>query len=120
MKADELRGHLDGLVLAVLEERSLHGPAHLKRRLLKDAADGLADTVAAYRATGIDEAQALARAIADFGNVPRVDPAFQEELDVAGARRLAAVNVLVLPLLTVFWNYVWEHNPTIPMGLQAG
>lgn len=91
--------------------RELRGPRRVKRRLLREAADGLADAAEAYRAAGLDEADAEARAVDEFGTVAAVQPAFQAVLDRATARRAAIVGLCLFPLLTLFWNVAWEQNP---------
>lgn len=91
--------------------RSLHGPTRAKASLLDEAAAGLDDAACAYRRVGVERSAAAARAVADFGTVAAVRAAFQEELDIANARRMASLAVLLLPLLQVFWNVAWELNP---------
>lgn len=92
-------------------DQSLRGPKRVKRRLLDEAAAGLADAAEAYHDAGWDKKAAAARAVADFGPVPEIAPAFQAELDVARARRTAVATVLSMPLLAVLWNDVWESDP---------
>lgn len=105
-------------------DRSLRGPARVRRRLLRDAADGLADTVTAYRDAGLSESAAASRALADFGGVAQLAPAFQAELDVAQARRTAMVAVLSTPPLVLLWNVLWDlgpdydrHHPMATLGI---
>lgn len=92
-------------------DRSLRGPARVRRRLLRDAAEGLADTVTAYRDAGLSETAATSRALADFGCVAALAPAFQAELDVAQARRTAMAAVVSTPPLVVLWNLLWDLGP---------
>lgn len=91
--------------------RSLRGPRRVKRRMLREASEGLTDAVEAHRAVGLDDDAARARAVAEFGPVPAVRPAFQDELDRALARRAATVGLCLFPLVTLFWNVAWECSP---------
>lgn len=91
--------------------QSLSGPRRAKRRLLAEAQTGLTDTVEAMRAAGVDAPTATARAIADFGAVDQLRVHFQAELDIVATRNTARRSVLLVPLVTLFWNVVWELNP---------
>ncbi|WP_106401003.1 permease prefix domain 1-containing protein [Actinocorallia populi] len=75
----------------------LHGPARLKARMLEELRGGLADA-AADLSPGPDP-DAARRAVAEFGSVSELAPAFQRELTLAQARRTARTMALLLPLL---------------------
>jgi hypothetical protein len=92
-------------------DRSLSGPARARQRLLAEAHHGLTDAVEAHLATGADTRTASARALSEFGTVAQVRAEFQAELDVAASRHRAMRSVLLVPLITLFWNVTWELNP---------
>ena len=65
-------------------DRALSGPGGLKRRMLAEARDGLDDAVRDLREAGEPPAAAAHQAIAEFGTVDEVAPAFQTELAAVG------------------------------------
>lgn len=67
----------------------LRGPRRVKAGLLREAADHLDDATEAYLRAGLDPDRARARAVADFGSVAEIAPAFQTTLAVAASRRTA-------------------------------
>lgn len=120
-------GHVDGTIAEL--DRALRGPVRVKRGLLDETRAGLVDAVHAYRAAGVDRTEAARRAVADFGDVPEVAPAFQAELDVARLRRTAVAALVALPLLGWLCDVLWDLNPhqaqalplVLPLiGLTAG
>lgn len=92
-------------------DRSLHGPRGARKSLLEEAKDGLLDATDAYRHLGVHPADAVRRALADFGTIAEVTPAFQAELDDARRQRAATTILLVLPGLITVWSLAWRANP---------
>jgi hypothetical protein len=79
-------------------DSALVGPRRVKRGLLAEAADHLAEGQQAYERAGYDAPEAASRAIAEFGSVEEVAPAFQTTLAVAASRRTAwALLAFLLP-----------------------
>jgi hypothetical protein len=68
---------------------ALRGPRRAKADLLAEARDSLWDAAAAYQKMGLDESAAQRRAVADFGGLAEIAPAYQAELAVAQGRRTA-------------------------------
>jgi hypothetical protein len=99
--------------LAALD-RALRGPAKVKAALLAEAADGLHDTVSAYREAGLSPADAASRAVDEFGSVPVLVPSYQRELSLEYARRTAVLVLWGLPLLLVLWHVAWVTSPAQP------
>lgn len=85
-------------------DAALVGPRATKRGLLREAADHLDDARDAYVRAGLSEAEAGARAVADFGSVNEVAPAFQTTLAVASARRTAAQLLAILAIQPFLWD----------------
>jgi hypothetical protein len=67
----------------------LRGPRRLKADLLAEARDSLCDAADAYQQKGLGAAAAARRAVAEFGGVAEIAPAYQAELAVAQGRRTA-------------------------------
>lgn len=99
--------------LAALD-RALRGPARVKAALLAEAADGLYDTVSAYREAGLSPADAADRAVEEFGSVPVLVPSYQRELSLEYARRTAVLVLWGLPFLLVLWHVAWVNSPGKP------
>lgn len=93
---------------------ALRGPAKVKAALLAEAADGLHDTVSAYRAAGLSDGDATRRAVDEFGPVPVLVPSYQRELSVAYARRTAVAVLWGMPFLLVLWHVAWVTSPGQP------
>ncbi|WP_205474087.1 permease prefix domain 1-containing protein [Nocardioides sp. SYSU D00038] len=83
---------------------ALRGPQRVRRGLVREAADHLADATDAYVAAGLDRAAAERRAVADFGTVAEVAPAFQTTLAVASSRRTAWAFLLGLLPQPFLWD----------------
>lgn len=99
-------------------DRTLRGPARLKRCLLAEVRDGLDDAVAAHREAGLDEAAAHARAAAEFGGAAEVAPLFQRELVAAQARSTAVLLASAFPALMLGWDLLWRSG--VVAGGPAG
>lgn len=67
----------------------LRAPGRVRRGLLAEAAGHLEDATDDYVARGLDQPTAEARALADFGTVDEIAPAFRTTLAVAASRRTA-------------------------------
>lgn len=80
-----------------------------KASLIAEARDGLYDAVEAYQARGLDDATAQHLAVADFGTVNDVLPAYQAELAVAQGRRLAILLTVGCPVSQAVSGLAWRH-----------
>ncbi|UMG92681.1 permease prefix domain 1-containing protein [Nocardioides sp. TF02-7] len=92
-----------GTYLADLDA-ALAGPRRARRDLVAEAAGHLDDAVAAYERAGWDAEQAERRAVADFGPLDVVVPAFQTTLAVAAARRTAWLLLVALGVQPFLWD----------------
>lgn len=97
---------------AALRSR-LRGPARHRASLVAEARDGLEDAAEAYRAGGLDDAAAQRQAVADFGTLPEVLPAYQAELGVVQGRRVATVLALGSPLMHLASELTWRYQPSV-------
>jgi hypothetical protein len=95
------------------------------RVLVAEARDGLVDAAAAYRDAGLGAVDAERRAVADFGPVEAVAPAYRQEVAVRQARRTSRLlcGLLVPPLLA--WPAVLAadrppHGVAVLAGHLAG
>jgi hypothetical protein len=94
--------------------RRLRGPRRLKRDLLAEARDGLADAAEALRADGLDRDEAERIAVAEFGDVAEIAPGYQAELAACQGRRTAALLFLSVPVTTLMWSALWRLHPWRP------
>ncbi|WP_181774259.1 permease prefix domain 1-containing protein [Amycolatopsis pittospori] len=85
-------------------DRRLSGSAGAKADLLTEARDGLHDAADAYREGGVDEAEAERRAVADFGPVDVIAPAYQAELGLRRDIRVLWELIVGVPLLILSWD----------------
>lgn len=92
---------------------SLSGPRRAKRDLLTEARDSLFDSAEAYQERGLNRTAAERRAVADFGVVKEVAPAYQAELGLAQGRRTALLVILVLAPQ----HLIWDNAPSTGLGL---
>lgn len=83
---------------------ALVGPRRVKRGLVDEARDHLVDATEAYADAGYDEDEAAAMAVADFGPVEEIAPAFQTTLAVAASRRTAWVMLAILGAQPLIWD----------------
>jgi len=83
--------------------RGLRGPIRLRRRMVAEMRDGLADAVAAYTGQGMPPERAMACAVREFGTPDEVAPAVQAELTIAQTRHTARAITVTLPLLVACW-----------------
>ncbi|WP_405063109.1 permease prefix domain 1-containing protein [Kribbella sp. NBC_01505] len=91
--------------------KALPGPRRKKADLLAEARDHLTDATEALEADGLDRTAAERAAVADFGDLSDVVPAYREELAVAQSRITAALLFGVLILQPLIWQPgVWSWN----------
>ncbi|WP_214406516.1 permease prefix domain 1-containing protein [Pseudonocardia lacus] len=114
---------LDPVAAHVAElERSLRGPARVRREIVREVRDGLADATDAYRRAGLDTAQAARLAVRDFGPVAEVADLYQDELAAGQGRRTALQLAVLLPALMALWSLLWSSGlmgADGPTGLTA-
>ena len=104
--------------VAALDD-ALVGPARVRRGLVQEAKDHLEDAADALRRAGHDRSDSERRAVADFGALDEIVPAFQITLAVAAARRTALMLFVVLGLQPFLWDGPLgphDHQPA-PDGL---
>lgn len=85
-------------------DAALDGPRRARRDLLREARDHLADATDAYLRGGYDRAEAERQAVADFGAVDEVAPAFQTTLAVAASRRTSWMLLAILLCQPFLWD----------------
>jgi hypothetical protein len=101
-------------------DRALRGPAAVKRSMIAEVRDGLADAVADHRDRGLDPERAAAAAVREFGSVREVAPLLQEELTARQGRRTALLLLLSFPAMLLAWDLLWKTGhgwsaPPTPM-----
>ncbi|MFC4530584.1 permease prefix domain 1-containing protein [Sphaerisporangium dianthi] len=101
-------------------DRTLRGPARVRRDLVTEARDSLADATEAHLAEGVGRDEAERMAVAEFGPVGEIAPGYQEELAAQQGRRTAAVLFLTVPLMTLIWSGIWIVYPEPAATLIAG
>ncbi|WP_214410587.1 permease prefix domain 1-containing protein [Sphaerisporangium fuscum] len=89
---------------------SLSGPRRLKAELLQETRDSLDDAVEAFREVGYDQHEAESMALADFGTVAEVAPAYQRELALAQARRTARWFVVLMAAQMFLADESWQST----------
>ncbi|WP_281896958.1 permease prefix domain 1-containing protein [Phytohabitans aurantiacus] len=104
---DDYMRHLDGALI---------GPGRLKQDMLTEARHGLVDAVEGYREAGLPESEAERQAVAEFGTVVELAPAYQAELAMGAARQLALRLALVPVLLSQFAQLMWWRAPWTASG----
>jgi hypothetical protein len=88
-------------------DRLLRGPATVKRSMIAEVRDGLADAVADHRDRGLDPERAAAAAVREFGSVHEVAALLQDELTARQGRRTALLLVVTFPALLLAWDSLW-------------
>ena len=99
---------------------ALVGPRRVRRELVQEARDHLADASDAFRRGGLDRSEAERLAVDDFGPLDEIVPAFQTTLAVASSRRTAWMLLAVLAIQPFLWDGplgMHDGNPT-PDGLS--
>ena len=84
-------------------DSALTGPRRVKADLLAEVRDGLDDAAQIYRREGWSAHEAAFRAVAEFGDLATVLPAFQVELAMAQAQRAARTLVAVPAAMFGLW-----------------
>jgi hypothetical protein len=115
--ADPVSAHVAEL------DRVLRGPAGVKRGMIAEVRDGLADAVAGHRDRGLDPQRAAAAAVREFGSVYEVAPLLQEELTARQGRRTAQLLVVTFPAMLLAWAALWTSGKawsTPPTATVAG
>lgn len=82
--------------------RRLRGPARLRRSMLAETRAGLLDAAAAHRDAAV--------AVAEFGSVAEIAPAYQAELTAAQSRRTALLLVALFPAMVLGWDLLWSSG----------
>jgi hypothetical protein len=94
-------------------DQALAGPRRARRDLLREARDHLTDATDAYLRGGYGRDEAERQAVADFGTIDEIAPAFQTTLAVAGARRTSWMLLGILACQPFLWDgpLSIEHAP---------
>jgi len=102
--------------------KALPGPRRKKADLLAEARDHLTDATEAFEADGLDRTAAERAAVADFGELSDVVPAYREELSVAHSRNTAALLLGVMLLQPLIWQpgvWAWNQDVNGPSELSV-
>jgi hypothetical protein len=91
-------------------ERTLRGPARVRRSMLREARDGLHDAVAAHRTDGLAPQEAAVRAVREFGSVREIAPLYQHELVARQSRWAALLLLVAFPGMTFGWDLLWRNG----------
>jgi hypothetical protein len=89
-------------------DRVLRGPGAVKGSMIAEVRDGLQDAAMAYRAGGLDPAQAAAAAVRDFGEMREIAALLQDELTARQGRRTAQLLVVTFPAMLLTWDLLWK------------
>lgn len=92
----------------------LVGPRRVRRGMVSEAGDHLSDAVDAYVRAGHEPLDSARMAVADFGSVDEVAPAFQTTLAVASARRTSWILIAILCVQPMLWDR------GLMLGVDAG
>lgn len=94
---------------------ALRGPRRAKADLLAESRDGLIDAAEAYESGGLCRDDAQRQAVADFGTLEELVPAYQAELSLAQGKRTALLVLFVFAAQPFLWNYAyrWVTNTSI-------
>ena len=82
----------------------LRGPRRKRRDVLAEVRDSLDDAAEHFRAEGASPAEAERLAVAEFGTVAQIAPAFQAELGYAQQWRTALLVILVIAPQGRIWD----------------
>jgi hypothetical protein len=102
--------------------KALPGPRRKKADLLAEARDHLIDATEVLEADGFDRTAAERAAVADFGELSDVVPAYREELAVAQSRNTAALLLGVMLLQPLIWQpgvWAWNQDVSGPSDLAV-
>lgn len=96
--------------------RRLHGPRRARADLLREVHDHLLDATEAGELRGLPRQQASSQAIASFGTVEQLAPAYQAVLSVGMSRRMSLLLLVTLIAQPAAWG-IWEAvHPQAPTG----
>jgi hypothetical protein len=98
---------------------ALRGPRRVKADLLTEARDSLWDAAAAYQKMGLDGTAAQRRAVADFGGLAEIVPAYQAELAVAQGRRTALLIAMGLVGVYAGTSLAWSGGGWLTTGFRG-
>ncbi|GAA1811197.1 hypothetical protein GCM10009835_33280 [Planosporangium flavigriseum] len=96
--------------------RRLTGPRRAKVDLLAEVRDGLVDAAEAYADAGLPPSEAVARALADFGDHRQLAADYQAELAAAQGRRTALLVAIVMPVLMLVSRLLWTDSLSAASG----
>jgi hypothetical protein len=82
---------------------ALRGPRRAKADLLAEARDHLVEAAEAARETGLARPAAEAAAVADFGTLDEIVPAYQAELDLSQGHRTALATLSLSAAQPLVW-----------------
>jgi hypothetical protein len=103
--AGPIDAYVDGLAAA------LRGPRRTRAEMITEARHSLQDAACAFADAGLSAAEAEDRAVAEFGTLREVAPAYQAELAAQQGRRTATWIALALPLINVLAPLMWWDSP---------
>ncbi|GAA3457171.1 permease prefix domain 1-containing protein [Dactylosporangium matsuzakiense] len=90
---------------------ALRGPRRPRAEMITEARHSLEDAALAFADDGLPDLAAERRAVAEFGTLDEVVPAYQEELAVQQGRRTVTWIALALPLVNVLAPLMWWDSP---------
>lgn len=111
-----------GAIEAYVDEfaAALRAPQRVKRDLVTEVHDSLVDAVEAYEDRGLARHEAEQQAVAEFGDVAELAPAYQAEIALAQGRRAALQVMGVVAAQPLIWD-VWEMvDPARDAAPSAG
>lgn len=88
----------------------LRGPARVRRDMLRELHDGLTDTARAHTDRGLDQDAAGRAAVAEFGTVAELAPAYQDELTAHQGRTGAALVAVLFAATVLGWDVLWTSG----------
>jgi hypothetical protein len=100
-----IQRYADGLAAA------LRGPRRLRADMVAEARDSLLDAATANLDAGMRPAEAVRRAIDDFGHYREIVPAYQAELAAAQGKRTALWMSTALPAMHLLAPLMWWQGP---------
>lgn len=105
--------------LAVIERyadglaRALRGPRRLRADLVAEARHSLLDAADAHLDAGMRPADAVRRAVDEFGTHAEIVPGYQAELAVAQGKRTALWMCTALPVMHLLAPLMWWQGPWV-------
>ncbi|WP_433217013.1 permease prefix domain 1-containing protein [Dactylosporangium sp. CS-047395] len=103
--AGPIDGYVDGLTAC------LRGPRRTRAEMITEARHSLEDAACAYEDAGLSPLEAERRAVAEFGTLREVAPAYQAELAAQQGRRAATWIAVALPVINVLAPLMWWDSP---------